>query len=406
MKRKKIFLLFLLFFLFTGLFVFTLSSPSVRAEDANGQIQKLQDQIDDYERQLEQLGKKKQSLANEIAKMNSQISLTTLKIQQTQTSIELLEEQIQELSGKIADLDLSLDNLSVIFLNRVVATYKSQGASPLSLLLSSESFTDFYRRWKYLKVLQLNDRKIMISLEEARSSYDRQRQEREEKQQQLENLKKTLNSQRLALEEQKKDRQYLLQATKSDEKKYQQLLAQVRAEYQAIQAVLAGAGDETEVGEIKKGEVIAAIISGSSCNSSGTHLHFTVTQDDKVINPFNFLKGGIDYENCSGRTCGSDDGDPFNPSGSWDWPVNPKITFTQGYGNTWAVNHTWVGNIYKSHNGIDFYGSSLEVKAVQDGTLYRGSYTGGGGCRLRYVRVDHKDSNIVNYYLHVNYEKI
>jgi murein DD-endopeptidase MepM/ murein hydrolase activator NlpD len=71
----------------------------------------------------------------------------------------------------------------------------------------------------------------------------------------------------------------------------------------------------------------------------------------------------------------------------------------QGYGNTWAVKNTWVGRIYNFHNGIDIIGSSTEVKAVADGTLYRGSYS--VGCPLLYVKLAHKDSNITTLYLHV-----
>ena len=46
---------------------------------------------------------------------------------------------------------------------------------------------------------------------------------------------------------------------------------------------------------------------------------------------------------------------------------------------------------------------SLDVKAVRSGTLYRGSYSGSGSCQLRYVRVDHDDSDLDTLYLHINY---
>jgi len=40
---------------------------------------------------------------------------------------------------------------------------------------------------------------------------------------------------------------------------------------------------------------------------------------------------------------------------------------------------------------------------VRSGTLFRGSYTGWNGCKLRYVRVDNDDSNLDTFYLHINY---
>ncbi len=128
-----------------------------------------------------------------------------------------------------------------------------------------------------------------------------------------------------------------------------------------------------------------------------------VVENGEIKNPFNYLKSGVDYENCSAADCGSAGADPFNPSGSWIWPINPKIKFYQGYGNTWAVNHTWVRSIYTFHNGIDINSDSAEVKAVQSGTLYQGSYLGSNGCRLRYVRVEHENANIETIYAHINY---
>jgi len=133
-------------------------------------------------------------------------------------------------------------------------------------------------------------------------------------------------------------------------------------------------------------------------------LHFITSQDGKAVNPFNYLRPGVDFENCSGSSCGSSDGDAFNPSGSWDWPIAPKIKYSQGFGSTWATRNTWVGRIYSAHNGIDINSNSgSEVKAVRGGTLFRGSYSGASGCRLRYVRVDHDDSDLDTFYLHINY---
>ena len=196
----------------------------------------------------------------------------------------------------------------------------------------------------------------------------------------------------------------LLEQTRSDEKKYQQLLSSARAEFEAIQAIIAGKGTEEEVGKVSQGARIATVIQGPSCNSSGPHVHFIVRQGTSTQNPFSYLRAGVDYENCSGSSCGSADGDSFNPGGSWDWPVNPKIKYSQGYGSTWAVRNTWVGRVYQFHNGIDINGvSSSEVKAVRSGVLFRGSYSGSSGCRLRYVRVDHDDSDIDTLYLHINY---
>jgi len=395
--KKTLFLsgvaLFLLLLLFSPNFL----SAKVGATE----VEDLEKKIAEYQNEISQLQKQVSSLSQQISLMDSQIKLTTLKISQSEKQIRELEKEIVSLTGKISQLDGSLDYLSRVLLERIKETYKSKKFDPLVLFFSSKNFSEFVSHYRYLQVIQMHDRELLLSMEETRTSYDEQKQLKEEKQDELEILKVKLGSQKVQLDLQIAERKNLLQETKGKEANYQKLLAEARAELQAILGILAGEGKEEEAGHVNQGDRIASVISGASCNSSGTHLHFMVSQGGNTFNPFSYLRGGIDYENCSASSCAGG-GDAFNPSGSWDWPLNPKIILSQGYGYTWAIQNTWVGRIYSFHNGIDIKGSSLEVKAVKSGTLFRGGYVG-KNCTLRYVRVRHEEGGLDTYYLHVNF---
>lgn len=362
--------------------------------------QQLQEIISECSRLVEETHKTATSLSQEIALMDNQIKITLLKISQTEVQIKTLEDEIAALSGKIEKLDISLNDLSKILLSRVAETYKQGKMDSFLLLFSAKSFGDFIDNYRYLQSVQLRDREMLLMMEQTRVSYDEQKQLKEKKQAEMAKLKTQLQTQKTLLDGQKAERKKLLEETKGKEAIYQQLLANAKSELEAILGILEGKGNEKEIRRVSEGEKIATIISGPSCNSSGTHLHFIVSKDGNTYNPFDFLKSGIDFVNCSGSSCGSSDGDPFNPHGDWNWPVNPQVKLTQGYGLTWAVAHTWVGRIYRFHNGIDLQSSSLEVKAVKGGTLYWGSYV--GNCVLRYVKVHH-DDGYDTLYLHVNY---
>ncbi|MCL5090874.1 MAG: hypothetical protein M1514_02575 [Patescibacteria group bacterium] len=386
----------ILSFALLSLFLIFLFVPKAKAEE----VDDLQKKILEYEAQVELLQKQADSLTQQISLMDNQIRVTALKISQTEVQIKNLEKEIEVLSEKIVRLDGSLNFLSRVLLSRVTQAYKQGKLNSLGVLLSSASFADFINRYRYLQAVQLHDREMLLTMEQTRTSYDEQKQLKEKMQADLAKLNKQLTTQKQQLAAQVADRKNLLEETKGKEANYQKLLASARAELEAIIGILEGKGKEVKIKNISEGERIASMIAGPSCNSSGTHLHFIVTEGDQTKNPFQYLKSGMDYQNCSTSTC-SGNGDPFNPSGNWNWPLNPKIIFTQGYGYTWAVQHTWVGRIYNFHNGIDMQSSSLEVKAVKSGTLYWGSYV--GNCTLRYVRVHHDDGGIDTYYLHVNY---
>ena len=387
MKIGKLKLLTLALALF-GAFLF--GKTAIAQESTDERLQRLSQEIAQYEREIVRLQTQANTLNNQIAQYDAQIRLTTLKITQ-------VEEKILILGWRIDQLEVSLTALTDAFSNRAVETYKmARLGDAFLMLVAAPDLNGAVSRFHYLQKIQEADRDLLIRLQEAQTSYVVEKESQEDLQRQLTEEKAKLANQKSAKAE-------LLRVTRNDEKKYQELLAQARSELEAIQAILAGKGTESQVGHVNEGERIASVIQGASCNSSGTHTHFIVSSNGVTQNPFSYLRSGVSYENCSGPYCGSPDGDPFNPGGSWNWPMNPSIKFNQGYGVTWAVRNTWAGSIYIFHNGLDFNGASSEVKAVRAGTLYRGSYIGGSGCSLRYVRVDHDENELDTFYLHVNY---
>jgi peptidoglycan hydrolase CwlO-like protein len=372
---KKIIIFVVLFFLF----IF-----SVRAQDKTD----LEKKISEYQSKLQEIKQQKNTLSSQIQYMDTQIYLTTLQINQTEEKILNTGKEIDLLGSRIEGLDQSLDYLSKLLIQRIIDGYKKKPLSIFSILFDNKNANDFLNEVKYLKTAQDNTQKLLYTVQETKTNAEEQKKLREEKKVELDKLNENLEQQKVDLDNQKLTKQRILADTQNDERTYQSLLAKAQAEYAAIQGIVSGAGTETQIREVKKGDTIASIISGPSCNSSGSHLHFIVQDGGSVRDPFGYLKS-VDNVNDSG-------GDTWNPSGSWDWPISPTIQFHQGYGVTWFVRaYGW----YNFHNGIDISGSSDNVYAVADGILYRGSYS--VGCALSYVKLAHKDSNVATLYLHV-----
>ncbi len=399
----------IVFFLFIIYFAFFSKPNSIFAEDCDpnrcgsDDSSCLREVESSCLKKLNELGTAKDTLANQIKILNSQYELTLLKISQTENSIKSLEKEIANLTVEISKLNINLNQLSSVYVLQIVQNYKLEKKIPPFAYLISSKLNNFLAQYKYVSNAQKASQNSLIKLETVRSNYDAQKTAKAKKQSEMETLQKTLASQRVNLNNQRSAKDNLLNITKNDEKKYQKLLDDARSELAAINAILSGNNiiNETKVGSVSEGQRIASVISGSSCSSSGTHLHFMVTKNDEPQNPFNYLKP-IDYVNCSTNSCGSS-GDPFNPSGNWNWPLSPQIKFNQGYGNSWAVKNTWVRNIYSFHNGIDIAGSSSSVTSPISGTLWRGSYhIKSGNCYLRYVKVV-GENGISTLNLHINY---
>lgn len=365
----------------------TPTPDSEKLSDLQGQIAELEKKVDDLQSQ----GK---SLSSQISVMDSQIKLTEYRIDATKEEIAVITRDIDTAENKISNIEGSLDDITKAMMTRIAATYRLGNVQPLELLLSSQNFTEFIARANYIRIVQAHDKKLVYNTVQAKNDYENQKDIFESKKQKVLSLQTQLEGYTAQLDTDKKAKAELLKATQNDERKYQDLLARARSEYLSIQGIVAGNGTETAAGPVSEGSRIASIIPGASCNSSGAHLHFIVGRNGSTSDPFSYLKG-TDISNQSG-------GDPANPSGSWEWPLSGQIKLFQGYGETWAVRNTWVGQVYRFHNGIDIAGSGWEVKAVKSGTLFRGSYGGSGGCRLPYVRVRHEDG-MDTFYLHVYY---
>jgi len=375
----------------------------------------LEDLLDKAGQKIANDTNKLTTLTNQKVYLTDQIYLAELRIQRSEAKIRDTEVQIVKTASDITDLGARIDKLvnSIDYQKKVLDSrmrerYKSTDESVV-LFFGSDDLSKMIKKIEYLVVMEKFDNKLMSEMRETKQNFDTQKRLFEDKKAEEVKFKTNLVSEKVILiannadlQDKKAELEKLIKDTQDDESKWQEILAQARADLEATDAVLGGKGIEGIGAAVKTGQKIATVISGRSCNSGGTHLHFAVRKNGSSQNPFNYLKKISDFLNCSGSSCSSRGGDPFNPSGSWKWPLVGNITLTQGYGYTWAIKNTWVGNLYSFHDGVDLQPSAPSVYAVADGTFYKGSYNGSGGCQLRYVRLDHKNG-MQSYYLHVNY---
>ncbi len=375
----------------------------------------LQDLVDKASQKISKDANKLATLQDQKTYLLDEIYLAELRIQNSEAKIQNTEAQIAKTASDITDLGARIDRLitSIGYQQKVLGSrmrerYKSSDESVV-MLFGSDDLSNMIKKVEYLLVMEKFDHKLLADMNETKQNFDTQKRLFEDKKKQEEKLKAYLVSEKATLlanegdlQDKKSELDKLIQDTQNDENKWQEIMAQAQADLEATNAVLGGKGIEGVGAVVKAGQKIATVIFGSSCNSSGTHLHFAVRKNGSSENPFDYLKKISDFLNCSGATCSSRSEDPFNPSGSWRWPLSGQITLSQGYGYTWAVKNTWVGRYYSFHDGIDLQPSASGAYAVADGTYYKGYYTGSGGCQLRYVRLDHKNG-MQSYYLHVNY---
>lgn len=234
-----------LFFFLAPAILFIGATSLVKAQTCSNEsdCNKL---IEEYTAQIVKLQGQANTLSNQIAQFDVQIKLTTVKITQT-------EEQIKLLGGRIDQLEGSLGSLSNAFSERAVQTYKmSRSGEPIFLLLNAEDIDKLIASFHYLAKIQEADRNLLIRLQKAQNIYIDEKGKQEELAKQLDAQKKQLNSQKAA-------KAQLLNVTRSDEKRYQQLLTQAKAQLDRFRRFTASQGG-------------ASILSGQTkCNDWGCY---------------------------------------------------------------------------------------------------------------------------------------
>lgn len=231
---KKLFLLVLSI-------LFLISPGLVLADNTED----LQRQIEEYTKKLNELGTAKNTLSNQIKLLDSQYQLTLLKITQTENSIKTLEKEIDQLSLEIGKLEVQIDQLSAQYIHQTVQNYKLQKRIPSFAYLFTSNLNSFLEQHEYISTIQKNSQNNLINLETVRANYDEQKTAKAKKQDELQTLQKTLDTQKNSLTSQKAAKNNLLESTKNDEKKYQQLLSEAQSQLAALKNFSSSAGGST-----------------------------------------------------------------------------------------------------------------------------------------------------------------
>jgi len=176
-----------------------------------------------------------------ISTLNSKINLAQAQINQTQVQINTLEKEVNVLDGVLETVTDSMFQLEKIYVSRVKESYKRYRETPIDLIFSSSSIGDYFTKLKYLNILKTKDQLILAELERSRINYDQRKQDKVQKQQEVEKLKAKLVAQKKVIDVQQKEKQKILAITQNDEKKYQSLLAQANSLVASMRGFTSGA---------------------------------------------------------------------------------------------------------------------------------------------------------------------
>lgn len=319
----------------------------------NEEIRRLEAEASKYKTTLDEIGRTANTLQAQVGALDGAIKKLDTDIRLTNARISRTNLEIRELTTGIRGKETSIERGRERIGHLVVTIAESERETPLEILMKNETISSFFASVDALVGVQRDLVALLSSLRAAREDLQDRKGKAESKRRELAGLVDDLADQKALQVGERRERAQLLTETKSQEQRYQELLAEVERRREALQQ---------EINSLESG-----------------------------LKPADLDPSAV----------------PAPGKGILGWPLPEPIFITQRFGNTSFARAG--GYNGKGHNGIDlratagtpvFASERGTVRAVGDTDLAckRASYG-------RWILIDHPN-NLATLSTHLSLIKV
>lgn len=207
------------------------ASLEAQLQDLENQINQYQGQIDSYKKQGKTLTGEITRLNDTIAKINLQIKAVTIKLSELNSKISETQGQITVTEGQIASNRDALGRL-------VRNLYVTDQDSGIEIFLKYPNLSDFFGNLHTIGLLQGSLRTTISEITTLRDQLQDHKEQLAIAKADTETIRRLQAQQKAQTDQLKKEKAGLLQETKGQEAKYQDILKKTRAAAAAIRTRL------------------------------------------------------------------------------------------------------------------------------------------------------------------------
>ncbi len=301
-----------------------------RASELSNKIAQLDAESRALQAQAEELRHHGDSLQATLNAINAEKAAIQRQLDISQAKYDQLVVQIEETQKKI-------DDQKTILGKTLANIYVDSSVTSLEMLASSKSIGDYMDKQGTRSAIRDQLNRAIKKVRELKVQLAKQKADTEQ-------VLKDQTAQRDAMADKEAEQARLVEQTRGEEARYQQLSAEARkqreAAFRELESINTSNISASPTGYVSAGSVIGYV--GSTGMSTGPHLHLEVRVGGSVTNP-----------------------EPYLSRPGWQIPVGGVVT--QHYGNPDPIYARGY------HPGID-YGPSAgtPIRAAADGMMYRG----------------------------------
>ena len=198
-------------------------------------IKQLEDTINVYRKNITQKQTEAVSLKNQVSILENKIKQTEAEIKMTQYKIDETKLEIEALQLSIEDKQKTIAKQKKITAEIIRNIHANDQKNYLEILLTNDSFADFYNQVKYLESVYIDLGRSVKNLRIATEDLADKKSQVEAKKKLYEEQRFTLENKKLDFKEQTGDKQDLLAETRASELKYSTLLESLKRQYQVVE---------------------------------------------------------------------------------------------------------------------------------------------------------------------------
>jgi len=301
----------------------TQSDKSQQRQKLQQQLQSLQGQIGQLRSQIRQKKRQERRVRRDIAELDAQIDHTTRRLHNTRARLAVARKEQKELAKRLAILTARLQRRQALLAQRLRAAYKHRSISYLNVLLGASSMRELTSRSYVLRQIVKMDRELLDAVRADQQAVAQAKARMDALVAHIAGLERDLSQQAQELSAAQQEKKLTLKQIASERALYEQQLAELEAESQAIARRLR-AMMETPAGRARadqrwSGRFIRPV-RGSVSSRYGMRMHpiFRVRR----------MHTGIDFSAPHGT-----------PIVAADSGVVVEACYIRGYGNTVIIDH-------------------------------------------------------------------
>jgi peptidoglycan hydrolase CwlO-like protein len=227
---------------FTQGYLIAWAAQTAAAVSPDQQVADLTQKINQYQAELKKVGAAKNTLENAVKTLNLQTNKTQAQISLTEKNINNVQVEIQQLGAGITEARQGID-INQAALAAEIRSLQENDDEPLIIKVLAAG--DFSRVWNDVSTTMQVQNSLQEKMENLRSQEHKLASSQiasRQKKLVLADKKESLTSQQESLVQTKKTKEQLLSETDAQESKYQQLLAEAKAELKSFSTFTQKAG--------------------------------------------------------------------------------------------------------------------------------------------------------------------